>query len=119
MKVWVANVPTTGVVWLAIISAPVLAEVPVKWLLFKILQEDTQLSTLRYVTPEGRMILAKVEQAIHNSQRTCVDYSQQFNFFFYLLQVYPQEFFGSLSEYYSGYICLSSMLGSSLLTIMW
>jgi hypothetical protein len=44
--------------------------------LFKILQGDTQPSSPRYLTPEGRMALAKVEQAIHYSQRTRVDYSQ-------------------------------------------
>jgi hypothetical protein len=44
--------------------------------LFKILQGDTQPSSPRYLTPEGCMALAKVEQAIHNSQRTHVDYSQ-------------------------------------------
>jgi hypothetical protein len=44
--------------------------------LFKILQGDIQTSSTRYLTPEGHMALAKVEQAIHNSQRTGVDYSQ-------------------------------------------
>jgi hypothetical protein len=44
--------------------------------LFKILQGETQPSSPRYLTPEGHMALAKVEQAIHNSQRTRVDYSQ-------------------------------------------
>jgi hypothetical protein len=44
--------------------------------LFKILQGDTQPSSPRYLTLEGRMALAKVEQAIHDSQRTHVDYSQ-------------------------------------------
>jgi hypothetical protein len=44
--------------------------------LFKILQRDTQPSSPRYPTPEGCMALDKFEQAIHNSQRTHVDYSQ-------------------------------------------
>jgi hypothetical protein len=44
--------------------------------LFKILQGDTQSSSPRYLTLEGCMALAKVEQAIHNSQRTHVNYSQ-------------------------------------------
>jgi hypothetical protein len=44
--------------------------------LFKILQGDTQPSSPRYLTLEGCMALSKVEQDIHNSQRTRVDYSQ-------------------------------------------
>jgi hypothetical protein len=67
--------------------------------LFKILQEDTQPSSPRYLTPEGRMSLANVERAIHNSQRSLVDYSQPIQLLIYLLQVYPQGFFGRLREY--------------------
>jgi hypothetical protein len=40
---------------------------------FKIFQGDTQPSSLRHLTPEGRMALAKVTQAIHDS---CVGYFQ-------------------------------------------
>jgi hypothetical protein len=43
---------------------------------FKSLQGETQPSSPRYLTPEGCVALAKVEQAIHNSQRIRIDYFQ-------------------------------------------
>jgi hypothetical protein len=66
--------------------------------LFKILQGDTQPSSPRYLTPEGRMVLAKVEQ-VYITLRELMIILNQYNFLFYILQVYPQEFFGRLREY--------------------
>jgi hypothetical protein len=44
------------------------------------------------------MVLAKVEQ-VYITLRELMIILNQYNFLFYLLQVYPQEFFGRLREY--------------------
>jgi hypothetical protein len=66
---------------------------------FKILQEYTQPSSPRYLTPDCHMALVKVEQTIHNSQRTCVDCFQSMYHLILPTIFYPQDFFGSLREY--------------------
>jgi hypothetical protein len=87
--------------------------------LFKILQGDTQPSSPSYLTQEGHTALAKVEQAIHNSQRICVDYSQPIQLLILPTTSLPTGVFGSLREYKSGYIYLTPLIGSSLLNIIW